>query len=303
VAPESAKVAQGFASEDIFTVVLEHFQTDTADYADWLLPATTQLEHVDVVTALWPRLHHEQRGGDCADGRVQTQHAIFRELSLRMGLDDDLSAATATTSSRSRPSMWTSACAGLRLRRESLQAGLDALEYCAVRCGAVRQWRLPDSVGALRVCVERAGCARTRPAAGRTCRLTSRRLDSPLAVRFPLSMISPPARNFMNSTFVNVTSLRNIEGVPALSTCIPTTRASVASKTAAMVRVFNDRGSQQLQARVTARARRGVVVAPSIWWKKLSPDGRNANELTSQALTDMGRAPTFYDTRVEVEAA
>ena len=63
------------------------------------------------------------------------------------------------------------------------------------------------------------------------------------------------------------------------------------------------RGSQQLLARVTARAKRGVVVAPSIWWKKLSPDGRNANELTSQALTDMGRAPTFYDTRVEVEAA
>ncbi len=69
----------------------------------------------------------------------------------------------------------------------------------------------------------------------------------------------------------------------------------------AMVRVFNDRGSMRLRARVTDRARRGVVVALSIWWKKLAADGRNANELTSQALTDMGRAPTFYDCLVEVE--
>ena len=69
------------------------------------------------------------------------------------------------------------------------------------------------------------------------------------------------------------------------------------------VRVFNDRGELRLRARVTERARAGVVVALSIWWKKLAPDGKNANELTSQALTDMGRAPTFYDCLVEVEAA
>jgi anaerobic selenocysteine-containing dehydrogenase len=68
-----------------------------------------------------------------------------------------------------------------------------------------------------------------------------------------------------------------------------------------MVRAFNQRGEMQLKARVTDAARRGLVVAPSIWWKKLAPDHKNANELTSQRLTDMGRAPTFYDVLVEVE--
>ena len=69
------------------------------------------------------------------------------------------------------------------------------------------------------------------------------------------------------------------------------------------VRVRNDRGELTLTARVSERARRGVVVALSIWWRKLSPDGNNANALTGQALTDLGRAATFYDCLVEVESA
>jgi len=69
------------------------------------------------------------------------------------------------------------------------------------------------------------------------------------------------------------------------------------------VRVFNDRGSFTVKAAVSDRARTGVVVAPSVWWKKLSPDGRNANEVTSQALADMGGAATYYDCLVEVRRA
>jgi anaerobic selenocysteine-containing dehydrogenase len=70
-----------------------------------------------------------------------------------------------------------------------------------------------------------------------------------------------------------------------------------------MVRIFNDRGSFMCKARVTPKARPGLVVGLSIWWKKLARDGKNANEVTSQRLTDMGRAPTFYDTLVQVEKA
>jgi anaerobic selenocysteine-containing dehydrogenase len=70
-----------------------------------------------------------------------------------------------------------------------------------------------------------------------------------------------------------------------------------------LVRIFNDRGSMTARARVTERAREGVVVGLSIWWKKLAPDGRNANEVTSQALSDMGGSATFYDCLVEVERA
>jgi anaerobic selenocysteine-containing dehydrogenase len=115
-------------------------------------------------------------------------------------------------------------------------------------------------------------------------------------------MISPPARNFLNSTFVNVQSLRAIDGEPTLE-IHPQDAAARNIADGSRVRVFNDRGSIDVLARVTDRARAGVVVALSIWWKKLARDGRNANELTSQRLTDIGRAPTFYDCLVQVEPA
>jgi anaerobic selenocysteine-containing dehydrogenase len=126
--------------------------------------------------------------------------------------------------------------------------------------------------------------------------------DAALAKRYPLAMISPPARNYLNSTFVNVKSLRDAEGEPHLE-IHPGDAAARGIADGARVRVFNDRGSLQLKARVTDRARPGVVVALSVWWKKLARDGKNANELTSQALTDIGAAPTFYDVRVELELA
>lgn len=121
-----------------------------------------------------------------------------------------------------------------------------------------------------------------------------------LFARYPLAMISPPARNFLNSTFVNVDSLRATEGEPHLD-IHPLDAAARGIANGAQVRAFNDRGSMQARARVTDRARQGLVVGLSIWWKKLAPDGKNANELTSQRLTDLGRAPVFYDCLVEVE--
>jgi anaerobic selenocysteine-containing dehydrogenase len=125
---------------------------------------------------------------------------------------------------------------------------------------------------------------------------------SAAAQRYPLAMISPPARNFLNSSFVNVTSLRVSEGEPWLD-IHPDDAATRGIADGSYVRVFNDRGSLQLRARVTDRARRGVVVGLSVWWRKLSKDGKNANELTSSdTLTDLGRAPIFYDCLVQVEA-
>ncbi|MBK7657433.1 MAG: molybdopterin oxidoreductase family protein [Betaproteobacteria bacterium] len=117
---------------------------------------------------------------------------------------------------------------------------------------------------------------------------------------YPLAMISPPARNFLNSSFVNVTSLRNIEGEPLLE--IHPTDAAVRGVTSGqVVRVFNDRGSYHCKAEVSERARPGVVNGLGIWWRKMGLNGTNVNELTSQALTDMGRGPTFYDCLVEVQ--
>jgi anaerobic selenocysteine-containing dehydrogenase len=121
-----------------------------------------------------------------------------------------------------------------------------------------------------------------------------------LAARFPLQMISPPARHFLNSTFVNVKSLRTVEGEPLLEIHADDAQAR-GIRGGAMVRVFNDRGEYRCKAEVSERARPGVVNGLGVWWRKFGPAGTNVNEVTSQALTDIGRAPTFYDCLVQVE--
>ena len=114
-------------------------------------------------------------------------------------------------------------------------------------------------------------------------------------------MISPPARNFLNSTFVNVKSLRDIEGEPILE--IHADDAATRNiEHGDVVRVFNARGEHRCKAVVSRRARPGVVHGLGVWWRKFGLDGTNVNQLTGQALTDMGRGPTFYDCLVEVVA-
>ena len=121
------------------------------------------------------------------------------------------------------------------------------------------------------------------------------------SAQYPLAMISPPARNFLNSSFVNVKSLRDIEGEPLLEMHgIDAAARGIASDST--VRIFNARGDYRCKAQVTQRARPGVVNGLGIWWRKMGLDGKNVNELTSQRLTDLGRGPTFYDCLVQVEA-
>jgi anaerobic selenocysteine-containing dehydrogenase len=123
-----------------------------------------------------------------------------------------------------------------------------------------------------------------------------------LARRYPLAFISPPARNFLNSSFANLPMSIEEERTPRVE-IHPDDAAARDIGDGDSVRVFNDRGNLLAMARVTDRARRGVVVAPSLWWRKLAPGGENANAVTSQALTDLGRGPTFYDCLVEVAPA
>jgi anaerobic selenocysteine-containing dehydrogenase len=116
---------------------------------------------------------------------------------------------------------------------------------------------------------------------------------------YPLAMISPPARNFLNSSFVNVKSLRDIEGDPVLE-MHPVDAEERGLQSGDVVRVFNQRGVYRCKVALSKRARPGVVNGLGIWWRKLGLDGTNVNQVTSQNLTDMGRGPTFYDCLVQV---
>jgi anaerobic selenocysteine-containing dehydrogenase len=120
-----------------------------------------------------------------------------------------------------------------------------------------------------------------------------------IASKYPLAIISPPAHSFLNSSFANLPSSLKSEREPFLE-IHPDDAGVRGIKNNNMVRIFNDRGFFTAKARVSDKARPGVVVALSIWWKKMT-DGTNANDVTSQRLTDMGAAATFYDALVDVD--
>jgi anaerobic selenocysteine-containing dehydrogenase len=288
VAPDSGKVVQGFQRDDLFTVVLEQFQTDTADHADYVLPATTQLEHWDIHTSYGHTDVLLNRPAIAPLGQARPNTQVFRELAARLGFaepcfaDDDLA-----------------------LCRQAFGPEVD---FDALLAQGFVTLPLPDAPFA------QGGF----PTPSGKCELFSQRLahqgldglpevlpnHEPLGsqLRYPLAMISPPARHFLNSTFVNVRSLRDAEDEPLLE-LHPSDAAPRQIADGGTVRVFNDRGTYVCTARVTERARPGVVNGLGIWWRKLGLNGTNVNELTSQRLTDLGRAPTFYDCLVQVEAA
>jgi len=287
VAPESRKVVQGFAREDLFTVVLEHFLTDTADHADYVLPATTQLEHWDVHGSYGHTYAVINEPAIAPLGQSRPNTAIFRALAARMGFTEPCFADDDETLARGA------------YRSESV-------DFEQLRRQGWVKLPIADAPFAEGGFPTPSGRAQADPAGlglpDHVPNYESVASTPALAKRFPLAMISPPARHFLNSTFVNVKSLRAIEGEPLLE-IHPQDAAPRGVVTGALVAVFNDRGRYVCKAEVSERARPGVVVGLGVWWRKFGVQGTNVNELTHQRLTDIGRAPTFYDCLVEVQPA
>ena len=282
VAPDSGKVVQGFAREDLFTVVLEHFQTDTADYADYILPATTQLEHWDVHLSYGHTDVLLNKPAIAPVGEAKPNTQIFRELAVRMGFTEPCFADDDETLCRT--------------------AFGDAVSFDDLLRDGFATLKIADAPFANGGFPTASGkCEFDSPAVGLPDHLPNYELPS-IDARYPLAMISPPARNFLNSTFVNVKSLRDMEGEPILEiNAQDAAQRGIAD--GSVVKVFNERGAYHCKARISPRARFGVVNGLGIWWRKLGLRGTNVNEVTSQHLTDMGRGPVFYDCAVQVEAA
>ena len=293
VAPQSGEVVQGFAREDLFTVVLEHFQTDTADYADYILPATTQLEHWDIHASYGHTDILLNRPAIAPMGECKTNTDIFRALAKRMGFtepcfseDDETLCRTAFAATQDMDALFAQGFT--HLKSANGQALPDApfaegafpspsgkCEFFSQRLADMGQDGLPDYIANYEIPQTNA--------------------------EFPLAMISPPARNFLNSSFVNLQSLRDIETEPVLE-MHPEDAQMRGIQEGDVILVFNQRGTYHCKARLNNRARPGVVNGLGIWWRKLGLNGTNVNELTSQNLTDIGRAPVFYDCCVEVAA-
>ncbi|GGH60027.1 molybdopterin containing oxidoreductase [Comamonas phosphati] len=289
VAPDSAKVAAGFAREDLFTVVLEHFMTDTADHADYVLPATTQLEHWDIHGSYGHTDVLLNRPAIAPQGEARSNASIFRALAAHMARHDAAFAA---------PHFQESDEALCRLA--VAQTAIDFEELLQHGFARIPQPDAPFAEGGFATPSGQCEFDSSALAALGVNTVPDHlpNYEQPTA-QHPLAMISPPARNFLNSSFVNVASLQRMESRPLLE-LHPDDAAERGIADGDKVRVFNDRGEHVCHASLNGRARRGVVVGLGVWWRKLGENGTNVNELTHQRLTDIGRGPCFYDCAVQV---
>src|SRR5262249_2021106 len=290
IAPNQNAVMRGFHRDDLFTVVLEQFPTDTADVADILLPVTTFLENTDLFLAYGHYYLQLARPALDPPGECRSNVEIFRQLALRMGFDDACFHDTEDAMIRTLVGWGHPFLEGItldRLEREHsvrlnvAPAGDPYLPFAEGNFGT------PDGK-----------CHLDFDALDYVPPIESRHGDATLRAKFPLELISPKNDDSMNSTFGHRDAVARQTATLFLSSIDAAARGIQNDD---LVRVFNDRGSCTLTASVDGRVRAGVVSAPSVRWSKRSPGGRGINAVTSERLTDYGGGATFYSCLVEVE--
>jgi anaerobic selenocysteine-containing dehydrogenase len=297
VAPNQAKVLKGLRREDLFVVVHELFATDTVDYADIVLPATSQLEHVDIhgsyghldvmynAPAIGPR------------GQCRSNNNVFRALAQRLAFEPELFPDDDTLIRQvldGGPSLQ-----GITLERlkDEGSVRLNIPECFTPFADGV----FPTPSGKCELYSERMKADGLDPLPTYIPPYEDPQTRPDLAARYPLQLLSPPRPQFLNSTFANSPRHRAAAGGPTIELSAEDARTRGLSA-GQWADVFNDRGRFQARVALTGSVRPGVAVATGIYWNKLTPGGGNVNSTTSSALTDMGGGATFFDNMVEVRA-
>ncbi len=300
VAPNNGLLRRGLLRPDLFTVVHEIFLTDTCDYADIVLPATTQLEQFDVhrpYGTLYTMLNEQ---AIAPLGEAVSNAELFRRLAARMGYDEPCFRQSDEEIAGEAHIRTAAVNASLDfdvLRRDGWQRIDVPLHYAPFANG-----NFPTPSGRCEFESANAAAQGWSAVPEFIPPRESALGDPALAKRFPLMLLTPPARHYLNSSFSSVESLVRDVGAPWVDIHTADAVARGISE-GDRVRVFNARGAFEADARVGDKSRAGVLVAPSIWWLKKSADGENANAVTSDGLTDIGRGATYYDTAVEIERA
>lgn len=319
VCPDHNAVVRGLLRPDLFTVVHEQFLTDTCDYADIVLPATTFFEHKDLQTSYG---HYYLQISEQAIeplGECRSNVETFRALAERMGFDDPcfrestdemIDLALAPTSAKGGSAKFVGIDRA-RLEREghvrvdlgfgNSDLGFEIQNPKSQICNVFADGSFPTPSGKAELCSERLASQGLDPVASFAAPVESRHGKE--SGKYPLELLPRKPENFLNSTFTNLPGHQRMEkrDLLEISHADAVARGIVDGDT---VRVFNDRGDVKLRARVNGEDAKGAVrpgvVAARLNWSKLSPGGQ-INALTSERLTDMGGGPTFYSTLVQVE--
>jgi anaerobic selenocysteine-containing dehydrogenase len=272
--------------------------TDTCDYADIVLPATSQLEHFDLHKAYghFYLVLNERAIEPLHQAKPNTE--VFRLLASRLNFEDECFKDTDEDLARQALDSKHPSLDGITLEalREHGWVRLNVAENFA----PFAEGNFPTRSGKCELYSETLEAGGWPAIPDFIPPDESRQSTPALSDKFPLALISPAAHAFLNSSFANLSKQLKQELRPFVE-LNPLDAESRGISDGDRVKVFNARGSCELNASVTTRAREGVVVSPSVWWNKLSPGHTNINQLTSQALTDMGGGATFYDALVEIE--
>ncbi|HZU33611.1 MAG TPA: molybdopterin oxidoreductase family protein [Candidatus Angelobacter sp.] len=305
VAPNHSEVVRGFLRPDLFTVVHEQFFTDTAKYADVVLPATTFLEHKDLNKPYGHTYLQVSNQAIEPLGECWSNTKLFSQLAQRMGftescfqenVDDLIDATLATAQNHGIPNGWEQWLQGITRQR------LEKEGHVRLNVGEgpflpFAQGGFATASGKAELYSEKLASQGLDPVVSFTPPAESRHAEQ--AKTFPLELLARKADNFLNSTFTNIPSVQKMEQPELLEI----TAADAAPRNiheGDWVRVFNGRGEVRLRAHVNGAVQPGVVAA-RLNAALFSPDGKSINALTSETLTDIGGGPTFYSCLVEVE--
>lgn len=301
IASNQNLVLEGLARDDLFTVVLEHFMTDTARHADFVLPATTQIEHLDLMYSWGTMYLSLNRPAIAPVGEALPNSEIFRRLAKALDLD--------------YPELQQSDEEIIRDVLDTKHPWLDGTTFESLMESGWAKLKIPDDW--------RPYAAGDFPTPSGKCELYSETLaaegfdplpafepapesptgDPDLSRRFPLALVNgKTALHFLNSSYSGISRHLKAEREPLLDVH-PQDAEPRGISDGDMVRVFNDRGEVIVRARVGNKVRNGVVSMPSGWWASNSPGGRSANALTRDGVAPWGRGSDFLDTLVEIELA
>ncbi|MEP7364782.1 MAG: molybdopterin-dependent oxidoreductase [Acidobacteriota bacterium] len=290
IAPNQSAVRRGFKREDLFTVVHEQFQTDTADFADILLPATTFLEHTDLYGAYGHLYTQMARPALEPEGEARSNVQVFRALAHRLGFKDQAFQDTEDDMIRTALASGHEYLKGITL--ETLE------EKHSIRLNVTpnNEPFLPFAEGNFGT--PSGKCDLAPEGMDYEPPTESRHGDAALGRKFPLELVSPKNDDSMNSTF----GYRKPVDAQTSKLWMHSEDARERGiSDGDHVRIFNERGSMRLTASVNGHVRQGAVSAPSVRMPRMSPDGQTTNFLTSERLTDIGAGATFYSCLVQVE--
>lgn len=298
VAPNQKRVFEGLLREDLFVVVHEQMYTDTVDYADIVLPATTFMEQEDLAAASGNRYIQISRPAIAPVGQAKSNLETFRLLAARMDVEDPvysesfeqivehvLESEWAPAGGWDMEALWRGKAQKLvppeaPWRQGALRTPSGKFEFFSQRMAGEGLSPVPEFVASQE---------------GHT--------DNDLKARYPLQFTCAHAHNFINSSFTEVPASRKLQSQAPFIRLNPLDAEARGLGSGDMCRVFNDRGDCILRVEVTENIRPSVVSVDTVWWPKFHQGTRNVNQLVSDDLTDVGKGPVYQESLVQIEAA